>query len=47
MQAEFIGYKDEMKKIEEAIMHFDSRLADNIAIISGPYSGKTTLMDTL
>lgn len=47
MPGEFIGYKDEMKKIEEAIMHFESGLAQNIAIISGPYSGKTTLMDTL
>lgn len=47
MPGEFIGHGDEMKKIEEAILHFDSGVADNIAIISGPYSGKTTLMDTL
>ncbi len=47
MPGEFIGYKDEIEKIEENIMHFGSGPAANIAIISGPYAGKTTFMDNL
>jgi hypothetical protein len=47
MPGEFIGYKDEIKEIEDTIIDFGSEPAVNIAIISGPYSGKTTLMDML
>jgi hypothetical protein len=47
MPREFIGYKNEIEKIEEAIMDFGSGPAANIAIISGPYAGKTTFMDNL
>ncbi|MDP2217801.1 MAG: hypothetical protein Q8J68_11015, partial [Methanolobus sp.] len=47
MPGEFIGYKDEINKIEKVIMQHGPEPAANIAIISGPYSGKTTLMDML
>lgn len=45
MPGEFIGYDAEIEKIEEAISKFSSDSAINIAIISEPYAGKTTLVD--
>lgn len=45
MPREFIGYDAEIKKIEKAISRFSSDSNINIAIISEPYAGKTTLME--
>ncbi|MDW7733162.1 MAG: hypothetical protein SCH66_12145 [Methanolobus sp.] len=45
MPGEFVGYDAEIKKIEKAISRFSSGSAVNIAIISEPYAGKTTLME--
>ncbi|WP_292464242.1 hypothetical protein [Methanolobus sp.] len=47
MPGEFIGYKDEIKKIEDTIIDFGSEPGASIAIIAGPYTGKSTLMDNL
>ena len=44
---EILGLRDEIGKIQEAIADFDVGKKLNVAIIAGPLSGKTTLINEI
>lgn len=44
---EMIGFQDEIAKIQTAIADFECGKSLNIAIISEPFSGKTTIIDAI
>ncbi len=45
--AEIIGFKDEIERIREAITDFESGQKEDIAIISEPFAGRTTLVNAI
>lgn len=44
---EFIGFKDEIESIQKAIADFESEQKLDIAIISEPFAGRTTLVNKI